>query len=218
MIGQKLKKFHFKRSIILSLIILSLGIFLGFRYSYKLKDMISYLDIYNDITILTEETLVNEVKRVNKLIPLEVELSQSILIDRSLWDLEVFKKCKTITFFANCSYSVDFSNITTTDIILDNSSKHITMSISPPEVFSINIDETKTKYSEPELGLLRFGDIQLSSEEFGDLRTKLDDEFKLKMTNESLQDQAISNTKSSLENIIYNLIGEKYTIDVNVTR
>ena len=181
--------------------------------------MISYLDIYNDITILTEETLVNEVKRVNKLIPLEVELSQSILIDRSLWDLEVFKKCKTITFFANCSYnSVDFSNITTTDIILDNSSKHITMSISPPEVFSINIDETKTKYSEPELGLLRFGDIQLSSEEFGDLRTKLDDEFKLKMTNESLQDQAISNTKSSLENIIYNLIGEKYTIDVNVTR
>ena len=131
MIGQKLKKFHFKRSIILSLIILSLGIFLGFRYSYKLKDMISYLDIYNDITILTEETLVNEVKRVNKLIPLEVELSQSILIDRSLWDLEVFKKCKTITFFANCSYSVDFSNITTTDIILDNSSKHITMSISP---------------------------------------------------------------------------------------
>ena len=96
--------------------------------------------------------------------------------------------------------------------------RHITMSISPPEVFSINIDETKTKYSEPELGLLRFGDIQLSSEEFGDLRTKLDDEFKLKMTNESLQDQAISNTKSSLENIIYNLIGEKYTIDVNVTR
>ena len=79
--------------------------------------MISYLDIYNDITILTEETLVNEVKRVNKLIPLEVELSQSILIDRSFWDLEVFKKCKTITFFANCSYSVDFSNITTTDII-----------------------------------------------------------------------------------------------------
>lgn len=178
--------------------------------------MISYLDIYNDITILTEETLVNEVKRVNKLIPLEVELSQSILIDRSFWDLEVFKKCKTITFFANCSYSVDFSNITTTDIILDNSNKHITMSVLPPEVFSINIDETKTKYSEPELGLLRFGDIQLSSEEFGDLRTKLYDEFKLKMSNESLQDEAISNIKSSLENIIYNLIGEKYTIEVKI--
>ncbi len=180
--------------------------------------MISYLDIYKDITILTEETLVNEVKSVNKLIPLEVELSQSILINRSFWDLEIFKKCKTITFFANCSYSVDFSNITTKDILLDNTNKHITISIPSPEVFSVNIDENKTKYSDPELGLLRFGDIQLSSEEFGHLRTKLYDEFKIKMNSKPLQEQAITNTKVSLENLIYNLIGEKYTIDINVTR
>ncbi|MCD2502795.1 DUF4230 domain-containing protein [Clostridium sp. NSJ-145] len=138
-------------------------------------------------------------------------------MDKSFFDLDIFKKCKTITFFANCSYSVDFSNITTKDIILDNSNKHITISITSPEIFSINIDETKTRYSDPELGLLRFGDIQLSSEEFGDLRTKLYDEFKIMMNSKSLKDQAISNTKSSLEKIIYNLIGEKYTIDVNVT-
>lgn len=210
----KFRKLHFKRLLIFSLILLSSGTFLGFRYSYKLKNLISYLDVSDEVTILTEESLVNEVKNVNKLIPLEVELGQSILIDKSFWDLEVFKKSKTITFFAKCSYSIDFSTITTKDIILDNTNKHITISILSPEIFGLHIDENKTKYSEPELGLLRFGDIHLSSEEFGDLRVKLYDEFKRKMQDEDLQTQAISNTKDSLEALIYNLIGEHYTIDV----
>ena len=126
-----------------------------------------------------------------------MELSQSVLIDKSFLDFEIFKKCKTVTFYANCSYSIDLSKITEKDITIDNANKQITIFIPNPEIFSLNIDESKTKYSEPELGLLRFGDIQLSSEE-------------------SLYTQAISNAKDSLEKLIYNLTEENYTISIKV--
>lgn len=145
-----------------------------------------------------------------------MELSQSVLIDKSFLDFEIFKKCKTVTFYANCSYSIDLSKITEKDITIDNANKQITIFIPNPEIFSLNIDESKTKYSEPELGLLRFGDIQLSSEEFGELRVQLYDGFKDKMNDESLYTQAISNAKDSLEKLIYNLTEENYTISIKV--
>lgn len=211
------KKPRFKLLLICSFIVFILGLFLGFKSSYNFTNMISNLKIDKTATIITEESLLNEVKSVNKLIPLEIELTQSILIDKSYWDLDVFKKCKTITFFANCSYSVDFSTLNSKDILLDNENKNITIYIPKPEIFSININEDKTHYSEPELGLLRFGDIQLSSEEFGNLRLQLHEAFKEKMLNDTeLKTQAVTNTKQSLESLIFNLIGENYNINVKV--
>ena len=130
---------------------------------------------------LTKETLVKEVRNVNKLIPLEIELSETLILDNTYFNLDIFKKSKKITFFANCAYCIDFSNLSSDDIELNDISKEILIKIPQPEIFSISIDESKTIYDEPELGLLRFGDLDLSSEDLKKMNEKLYDSFSTKM-------------------------------------
>lgn len=111
---------------------------------------------------------------------------------------------------------MDLSNITKNDLILDTPNKNITLTLSSPQVFSINIDENKTIYAEPELGFFRFGDIDLTSEEYGDIRAKIYETFKEKMNSSELHDKVISNTTTSLENLIEDLTGENYSINIKI--
>lgn len=181
-----------------------------------LTNLFPSLSIFDNtnVDILNEETLVNEVRSVNKIIPLEVELSESITLDNSFGNLEIFKKSKKLTFFATCSYSMDLSKLNKNDIILDKDTNEITIYLPKPEIFSINIDENKTIYSEPNLGLLRFGDIQISTEKLGYIRNKLTESFKNKMNDDDLYKKAINNTTTLLQNLINNLTAESYKITI----
>jgi hypothetical protein len=181
-----------------------------------LNNLFPSLSIFDNakLDVLNEETLVNEVRSVNKVIPLEVELSESITLDNSFGNLEIFKKSKKLTFFATCSYSMDLSKLNKNDIILDKDTNEITIYLPKPEIFSINIDENKTIYSEPDLGLLRFGDIQISTEKLGYIRNKLTESFKNKMNDDDLYKKAINNTTTLLQNLINNLTAESYKITI----
>lgn len=166
------------------------------------------------VNVLTEETIVNEVRSVNKIIPLEVELSESITLDNSFGDLEILKKSKKLTFFATCSYSMDLSQLSKNDIILDENTNEITICLPKPEVFSINIDETKTIYSEPDLGFLRFGDIQITTEKLGYIRSMLTESFKDKMNDDDLYNEAIDNTSILLQNLVNNITDQTFKITI----
>lgn len=193
-----------------------IGILITYKYQYILNNFIPSLSIFENTKtdILTEETIVNEVRSVNKIIPLEVELSETITLDNSFGDLEVFKKSKKLIFFATCSYSMDLSKLSKSDIILDKVNNEITISLPDPEVFSINIDENKTIYNEPDIGLLRFGDIQISTEKIGYIRNNLNESFKNKMNDEILRKEAINNTVIILQNLINNLTDQSYKINI----
>lgn len=181
-----------------------------------LTNLFPSLSIFDNtnVDILNEETLVNEVRSVNKIIPLQVELSESITLDNSFGNLEILKKSKKLTFFATCSYSMDLSKLNKSDIILDKNTNEITIYLPKPEIFSINIDENKTIYSEPDLGLLRFGDIQISTEKLGYIRNTLTESFKNKMNDDALYTKAINNTTTLLQNLINNLTAESYKITI----
>ena len=81
----------------------------------------------NPLNITTEESLINEIKNTSKIIPLEVELSKLITVDKSWGELEVFEKYKRIKFYANCSFYIDLSNLHEEDIILDENNLTITI-------------------------------------------------------------------------------------------
>lgn len=213
---KKTKKFSILKSlfrILIYLFILITAIII-LKFPTKLKNILpkfSQFDILSG-TELTEESLINEIKNVNKLIPLEIELSETMVLSNSYFNLDIFKKVKKITFFANCSYAIDFSNLSSNEVMLDNDTKKINILISEPEIFSIDIDESKTIYTKTELGLLRFGDLKLSSEELKILHEKLYDSFSSKMNDSRFYNQAISNTQDSLQKLLSNLTGENYKI------
>lgn len=216
---KKKNKKHLKsiRLIKLSVIILlGVSIFLGFKYYSSISNIIPFFKDKATLSLINENNLIKEVKTANKIVPLELEISQDIIIDKSFGDLDIFKKSQSITFYAKCCYSVDLTKVEKSDIIIDKENKSITIELLQPEIFKISIEEDKTKYSDPELGLLRFGDIQLSSEEHGTLRQKLYKNFEDKMKDESLMAQAIYNTKISLQKIISDLTDDNYAITIKI--
>ena len=155
------RKYKFKtfKLIFLIIFIIFLSLILLYtKYPNKLKNLLPNALNIKSSEILTEDTLINEIKDVNKLIPLEIELSETLTVDNTYFNLDIFKKSKKITFFANCSYSIDFSTLSTNNIKIDNSNKEIYITIPKIDIFSIDIDENKTIYGDTEVGLLRFGD------------------------------------------------------------
>ncbi len=167
-------------------------------------------------SVLSNDTLINEIKNVNKLIPLEVQLSETLTIDNTYFNLDIFKKSMRITFFANCSYAIDFSNLSNSNFEINTKNKEITITISQIDIFSIDIDESKTIYYDTEVGLLRFGDLKLSSEELNSIYKSLNSSFKEKMKNPEFYEQATLNTEKSLKELLLNLTGEDFTVKIKI--
>lgn len=204
-------KKYFKFFLILTLTLLICKLLLGYKsHSNDLKH--SSID---NIKIISEESLVKEIKSVNKIIPLELELSKIITIDKSWGEFDIFEKYKRIKFFANCSYSIDLSQITTNDIHIDNGNKALNITLSNPEIFSININREKTIYEDSSNGLFRFGEIKLTSEEFDSIQEEVYKSFEETMKNDEIYNKVISNTKISLEKLIDQITEEKMNITVS---
>lgn len=209
-----------KRTLIyyfLKLIIFLFLIILLIVFVTKKNNSTPILNLSNiqNTEILTEESLIDEVRNVNKLIPLEIDLNQTLTIEENLADLDIFHKSQKITFFAKCSYTLDFSKLNDKDIIIDDKTKTIAIKIDKPTSFNIDIIEDKTKYYEPELGLLRFTDIKLTSEDYGLIYKKLNDCFSSKMESEDLYSKCLSNSETILKDLLLNLTKKSYNINIS---
>lgn len=195
------------------------GIFLGYKIFVSPKEPAKQWNLAdntkNSVKFISEESLINEIRNVNKIIPLEVEFSESIVIDESWGTFSAFKKFKKIKFFANCSYSVDLLNISEDDIRINKLKNEVELSLNPPEVFSIDLDEDKTTYEEVNNGIFRFGDVNLTSEEYGIIEKEVSKSFERKMADPEIYDKAVANTTSALETLLNQLTNS--TLSVKVT-
>lgn len=213
----KIKIYKLLLSLIFLLIILFLILLIKNPSKFQnIFPNLSFLDIESS-SILTEDTLVNEIRNVNKLIPLEIELSETLTIDNTYFNLDILRKSKTITFFATCSYAIDFSTLSSNNIEFNNSTSEIIITIPKIDIFSIDVDESKTIYEETQVGLLRFGDLKLSSEELNNIYEQLYDMFSRKMNNTQFYNQVLLNTENSLEELFSNLTGNNYNITLKLS-
>lgn len=212
------KKHIFKLHKILFYLFNLFLLILFFKYSNKFEKLFPYFHTYKieSSSILSDDTIINEIKNVNKLIPLEVQLSETLTINNAYFNLDIFKKSKKITFFANCSYAIDFSTLSNSNFEINTQTKEISIKIPQIDIFSIDIDESKTIYSNTEVGFLRFGDLKLSSEELISIYKNLNNLFTKKMNNPDFYQQAILNAENSLKALLLNLTGEDYNIILKV--
>lgn len=174
-----------------------------------------YYKTDNSMDIISGESLINEIKNTNKLIPLEVELSKIITIDKSIGNLEILEKYKRINFFANCSYYIDLSIINDEDLKISKEDSTLDISIPKPEVFTITILRDKTIYEDTSNGLLRFGDIKFTSEEFDLIQENIYESFKETLQDEEIYNKAISNSKISITNLLEHLTANQFKINVS---
>lgn len=181
---------------------------------YK-KHTIPITDISKDnINIISQENLIKEFKNVNKIIPLEIELSKTIIIDKSFSSLDIFEKYKEIQFFANCSYYIDLYNLSDDDIILDDSLNTIELKIPYPKIYTINLLNDKTIYKPSKNGLLRFGEIKLTQEEFNIIQEEVYSSFEDSLNSEDLYNEAIESSKKSLTYLLNKLTDKNLIVKI----
>lgn len=213
------KKFTQKikiRIFIYSLLII-LGIFLGYKiFSEKYITPKSWQlsEDSNDFKFLSEENIISEMKTANKIIPLEVDITHTIIIDESFGKWDVFKKMKKIHYFVHCSYAIDLSEASSKDIKIDKEKNSLNIILKKPFVYTMSINEEKTVYEAPTLGLLRFGDISLSPEEYGSVKKSINKSLEEKLNSPEIFDKAIENSKLCLKSLFSQVISKDTIINI----
>ncbi|WP_238883521.1 DUF4230 domain-containing protein [Clostridium sp. YIM B02551] len=211
---RKLKRKVFSMSI-LAILFVSLGFYASYRIFIKPQNQQSKqlkpLDSSNTTKFISQESIVDKIHETQKIIPLETDLEERILIDDSWGDWEVFKKVKGMVFYGKGSYSIDFASIDKNNIVINNSSNIINITLPKPQIEDIALYEDKTLYETTTNGLLRFGEIKLSPEENSTICKEVKDKMKEKMLQDDLYSMAESKSQEAVKNILSPLLPNSKT-------
>ena len=113
-----------------------------------------------------EEAILGDSQKLKKLEVFRQELSDAgTITDTGLFNLGMFTKNQVITYNGYVVYTVDLSKLSKSDIVFNEEEKTITLKIPHAEQEEINIPEDRIQFSDPEKGLLAFGDIKATPEQ-----------------------------------------------------
>ena len=205
----KIKK---RKFIFLSITVLTFTLalaYLGYKVSHTSKsqnDPWIVADVSKDSgKFISKETLIKDIKDKQSLITMETELEETITLNASWGQFEIFKKLQTIHFYGRGIYSIDLSSLDTDSIKEDKINNVMTITVPTPFIKDIVIDENKTLYESPEMGILRVGDITLSPAEYDVILSHIKTRMKEKLSETENMDKAKERSTSSLKSLISTL-------------
>lgn len=168
------------------------------------------------LSFVTEESIINQLKQCEKLITLEVDLSEKIVVDNSWGNWDAFKKLQKINFIGKGKYSIDLSNVTSSDINIDRFNNIVTVSVPKPIIDSITIDEQNTVFENTEKGFLRFGEIRLTPDELNFINKEVKARMEKKLQNSDNYTEAEKHSQSAISNIVKLIAPETTKITVTL--
>lgn len=110
---------------------------------------------------------------------------------------------------------MDLSTLSTSNLTIDKLKKEVILKLPSPEVYKISINHSKTLYEETTTGLLRFGQINLSSEEYGLVENEITKDIETKMKGTELYSKACESTTESMTKLLSSLLGDDVTINIS---
>ncbi len=113
-----------------------------------------------------EEAILGDSQKLKKLEVYKQEVSDvGTITDTGLFNLGMFTKNQVITYYGTAVYTVDLSKLSKADIVFNEEEKMITLKIPHAVQEDINIPEDKIQFSDPEKGLLAFGELKATPEQ-----------------------------------------------------
>ncbi len=211
-----------RRTLVLILICISLGFFLGYKAFVSPKKAKETWIVPNvqDISkkFITEEILVNEIHQKQELITLEIEMTEKVILDDSWGSLGIFKKVQSINYAGTGTYTVDLSSLKAENISIDEKTKRVSVKVAAPSIKDVSLLEEKTEYQSPENGTLRFGEIKLTVEENQMLSRNVKDKMLKKMSEQNFISQAEKSSEQTLKSLIQTIVSNKtselYSIEI----
>jgi len=99
-------------------------------------------------------------------------------------------KSQLITYKGSVDYYVDLTNFTKDNITFNEEENTVTMKIPHVSRKDININEKDISFSDPERGLLAFGDVQASAEDMAKVQAEARNKMEEKLEQDKVKDTA----------------------------
>lgn len=208
-----------KFTLFLCLICICTSIYLAYNFGNARKNpriQSIHGDSINDKKITMNDTIIKELKKKQELIVMEADLSADVTIDASWGEWNVFKKMQVIHFYGKGLYAVDLSNISEDNISIDINSGTISIIIQKPYIKTVYVDEEKTLFESTKNGILRFGDMHLTPDEFEFMIVTAKKSMKDKLESDATYNKALTNTQEAMTDLMKPII-KSYNGLSNVT-
>lgn len=147
----------------------------------EVQDIVVQDDDFFGYTAATfQDAILGNEQQTKVLEVYSVELADVLTISKTgLADLEVFNKVKELSYRASVQYTIDLASMTADDIQYDDVTNTLTITI--PEVKQSNINPTLNDISATEKGILAFGDIKLTAEDYYALEKQATNEMQARL-------------------------------------
>ncbi len=132
-------------------------------------------------------------------------------------NLKALKKSQDVTYWANANFVVDLDALTEENLIDDKENKTLTILIDHPRLDAMEIDPNKIEIGEQKKGLLAFGDIKMTVQDYNDiekeLRTRFKEKFDTSANGQEADDLAIK-AVTEIYTPVVKAVDSKYKLQV----
>lgn len=189
-------------------------------YKDQLEEVDPNMLVLSDPTIRVtfEEVILSQPKETRKLVVFEQNATVKAKVEDRVFehiDWSALTRSQTVSYTATGSFVVDLSNLSKNDIVDDKDNKILTIKIDHPMLDKIEVDPNKIKIGDTQRGLLTFGNIRLTLEDYISIEKSIQKQFKSKFdtsaNGQKADDTALEMVKKIYEPIVKAVDGA-YTV------
>ena len=162
----------------------------------------------DEIKINYKEIIVEELHEESQLIICSNKMIIPMTFEENHWYGD---KTQDIEFSAIGKWIIDFSKITSDNIVMNENSKSITIFLSRP-IKEIQLLEEETSFGEVKKGIFVFGDIVHTPEEYENIKHNIKCQALTKMID--MDEQAEKAASNSIKRIITTVVKQNYDIKI----
>ena len=138
-----------------------------------------------------QEPILGEATRQRLLIVEEQEVYVNTTItETGFLNWGVFNKQQPLTIHGTGEYTVDLAEIEPSDIVLNEDTYELTISIPHAELHNVDFDPGKTEVGDAQNGWLAFGDIKLTAEQQKEFEVRAKEELTTKLSEDKCYEEA----------------------------
>lgn len=174
-------------------------------------------DELKNIQTSISDVVLLEAKETMKFSVLEQRCSVEQTIDDSWFNWDIFKKTKKITYEGIGYFVVDLSKITKDDVEVNTDSKIVTVTVPNAQFDHVDIDISKSGFTKTDTGLLRYGEIKLTSEQQTILMEKAEKQLERTLKNDAAINAANASAKDGLKKLftpIVTSVAPEYSVAI----
>ena len=162
----------------------------------------------DEIKINYKEIIVEELREEAQLIICSNKMIIPMTFEENHWYGD---KTQDIEFSAMGKWIIDFSKITSDNIVMNENSKSITIFLSRP-IKEVQLLEEETSFGEVKKGIFVFGDIVHTPEEYENIKHNIKCQALTKMID--MDEQAEKAASNSIKRIITTVVKQNYDIKI----